>query len=219
MQTYVIHHLGYSFWLAYEKILPARLDRTNTRVSVVEIWRGEEPLTVAEEPLFAELIQLFGEGHGERQALERLQTTMEKTTRRLQLEPLTTGAVEISNRTFGFRGRSRSQGERSQGERSRTHNESGRSRSGSNRNRSSSSSTQKSTPQPANDRSARGGRSPGGVDEKRSGETARNSGGRKPEAKTTAAPPAGEERKPSRRRGRRRGGARGKTTTGVETKP
>ncbi len=105
MQLYVIHHLGYAFWLTYEKIIPARRDRTNTLVTIVEIWRGLDPVDPAAEPLFAELLKLGGEGHGERQALERLQKTLAKTASQLELPPLTEGAVEISNKTLGLKGR------------------------------------------------------------------------------------------------------------------
>jgi hypothetical protein len=193
MHTYVIHHRGYSFWLTYEKIIPARRDRINTRVSFVDIWRGEESIEFAQEPHFAELKELFGEGHGEQQALERLQTLLEKTSDRLQLEPLTEGAVQIANKTFGFRGRSQQQP--AQKSQRRKTGRGGKPRS--------------------NNRPPSGNAS--GSDRKKS-DTAREGTPQQKKQSSESSPNSGDNKKRPRRRGRRRGGSGNRPATSAAPK-
>ncbi len=193
MRTYVIHHRGYSFWLTFERIIPVRRDRINTRVSFVDIWRGETSIDFAQEPVFAELMNLCGEGHGEQQALERLQAILEKTSERLQLEPLTDGAVQIENRTFGFRGRSQQQP--AQKSQRRKSSRSSKSRSGNRQQSGSASKTDVKKPDRAKTSPPQ--------QQKQSGESSQSN-------------TAGKKR--PRRRGRRRGGSGSKPATSGDTK-
>ena len=193
MRTYVIQHRGFSFWLAFEKIIPVRRDRINTRVSFVDIWRGETSIDFAQEPVFAELMELFGEGHGEQQALERLQAALEKASERLQLEPLTDGVVQIENKTFGFRGRSQQQP--AQKSQRRKSNRGGKPRSGDRPQTGTVSSSDKKKPDKAKASTLQ----------------------QKQQSRESTQKNADNKKRP-RRRGRRRGGSGNKPAASGDTK-
>ena len=193
MRTYVIQYSGFSFWLAFEKIIPVRRDRINTRATFVDIWRGETSIDFAQEPIFAELMELFGEGHGEQQALERLQARLERTSERLQLEPLTDGTVQIENKTFGFRGRSPQQP--AQKSQQRKSNRGGKPRSGDRPRSGSASSSDKKKP-----------------DSVKANAPQKNKQSRESSQNST------DSKKRPRRRGRRRGGSGNKPAASGDAK-